>query len=143
MFIRDVMTRGVTMIDMDTSITEAARLMREAHVGFLPVLEEHVCAGVLTDRDIVLRVVAEGRDPGATTAAMVMSHGVPTPDRHELGGNMSVAALYEDVSVDEAIDVMNKLDVQRILVYDGSEQIIGVVSRHDLPCVAREMHEVG
>jgi len=145
MLLKDIMSRDVTTIDSEATIREAAQTMKAHDVGFLPVLHESVCAGVITDRDIVVRVIADGLDPNTTTVAMVMSHGVPTAERHQLRGNASVAALHEDATVEDAVDLMNKLDVQRLAVYDTEEHVIGIISRHDLASPAepttRQVHQ--
>ena len=77
MKVRDVMTTGVQLIQADASVSNAAKLMLEQDIGFLPVARDDRLVGALTDRDIVLRVIAEGRDPATTAVEEVMT---PEPD---------------------------------------------------------------
>ena len=72
--VRGVMTSNPKSCSSDASITEAARAMSHADVGPIPVVDGDRLVGLLTDRDIVVRVVAEGRDPQSTTVGEVASH---------------------------------------------------------------------
>jgi CBS domain-containing protein len=75
MKVRDVMRTGVQAVQADVSVTNAARIMLEQDIGFLPVARDDRVVGALTDRDIVLRVIAEGRDPAETVVEEVMTPG--------------------------------------------------------------------
>src|SRR5207244_3514644 len=102
------------------------------NVGFLPVVHEgQVCIGVLTDRDIVLRVVARGDDPAKTAVAQVMSSSA-RGDEVETELNARIASLPEDTPVEEAIQFMDERNIRRVAVVDSDYRIVGFVSRHDL-----------
>ena len=132
MVVRDIMTETVAVIDVDTTIHDAAVVMKDFGVGFLPVLHEDVCAGVLTDRDIVCRVIAEDLDPHDTTAAMVLSTGLSKVVDRDTAGNAVVASVAEDAPVETALELMDQLNVHRLAVHDDNYTMIGVVSRHDI-----------
>lgn len=132
MFVRDIMTETVAVIGVDTTIHEAAIVMRDFGVGFLPVVHEGVCAGVLTDRDIVLRVIAEDLDPHDTTAAMVLTTGLTKVVDRDEGGNAVIASVSEDATIEDAFQMMDQLDVQRLAVHDEDYAMVGVVSRRDI-----------
>lgn len=131
MLLKDVMSSTVKTIPSSASVRDAARAMVGSDVGFLLVIHEDVCAGVLTDRDIVVRVVASDRDPARTYVAEVMSRSAPGAD---LENNMSdrIASLPEDTPVDQAIQFMDDRQVRRVAVHDHELRIVGVVSRADL-----------
>src|SRR5215468_4264212 len=83
MKVKDVMTRGVECVRPDTPIQEAAVKMKALNVGPMPVCEGDRVTGILTDRDIVLRVVAEGRDPRTTPAQDAMTNDVFTVEEED------------------------------------------------------------
>ncbi|MDQ3992740.1 MAG: CBS domain-containing protein [Actinomycetota bacterium] len=119
--IRDVMTAGPTTVGASTPVAEAARLMKSEDIGSLPILEDGKLAGVLTDRDIVLRVVADGRDPQSTTAGEVGSHDPVTVDPQQ--------------NLDEALRLMAEHQVRRLPVVEEDGRLVGVLAQAD---VARE-----
>lgn len=116
--LRDVMTESPETIPPEASVRRAAETMRDYDTGFLPVVSDDSIEGVITDRDIVVRAIADGLDPDEVSVADIM-----TEDYH---------SLFEDQSVDEALDLMEGQEVRRILVLDRSENIVGVVSLGDL-----------
>jgi CBS domain-containing protein len=118
MQLKEIMTPNVEAVSRETSITEAARRMAAHDIGFLVVIDDGGPVGVLTDRDIVLRVVAEGEDPAAVTAEAVM-----TPH---------VELLDETSDVEEAARLMRDHQIRRLLVRGDHNRIVGVVSLGDL-----------
>ena len=118
MRLRDVMTRGVREISPDTPLREAARHMKDLNVGVLPVCDGSKIVGMLTDRDIAVRGVAEGCDPDSTRASELMSPGV--------------IYCYEDEDVREAARLMEEKQIRRLLVMDRGHQAVGIVSLGDL-----------
>lgn len=118
MKIREMMTKGTRFVAPDTPVIEAAGLMRVHDIGVVPVLEESRIVGMLTDRDIVLQVVADGRDPRATLVRDVMST-----------GSISV---FEDQEVDEAVQLMQRYQVRRLPVLDRASKLVGIVSLGDI-----------
>ncbi len=118
MKIREMMTKGTRFVAPDTPVIEAAGLMRVHDIGVVPVLEEARIVGMLTDRDIVLQVVADGRDPKSTLVREVMST-----------GSISV---FDDQEVDEAVRLMQRYQVRRLPVLDRSSKLVGIVSLGDI-----------
>lgn len=123
----DVMTRHPRAVEADTSVREAARLMEGDDVGSLPVVERDGGArliGVLTDRDIAMRVVAAGRDPETTPVSEVASREVIT--------------VTPDDDLDEALTRMARAQVRRLPVVVGDGDLVGMLSQADLPRVTKE-----
>ena len=118
MQLKDVMTRDVEVVEPDTSVQEAARKMRGLDVGPLPVCDGERLLGMITDRDIIIRVVAEGRDLGRTRVRDVM-----TPD---------VQFCFEDDDVAEAARLMQESQIRRLLILDRQKNLVGIVSLKDL-----------
>jgi CBS domain-containing protein len=117
------MTPGVEFLKTTDTVAEAAKKLAQADIGALPVCEpDGHLTGVVTDRDIVVKVVAESKDPKTTRLA-------------ELADQPEVVTIGADDSVEEAFDVMKKYKVRRLPVIDGTE-VVGVISQAD---VARNM----
>jgi CBS domain-containing protein len=122
--IRDVMTSDPRTIQPSTSIQEAARAMRDADVGPMPIVENGSLTGILTDRDIVLRVVAEGKDPSSITAGDIASRDLVTIDPEQ--------------TLDEALRLMAQHQVRRLPVCEEDGKLVGIVAQAD---VALEAHD--
>src|SRR3954451_18323247 len=123
----DVMTRHPRAVEADTSVREAARLMEGDDVGSVPVVKMGGVAqliGVLTDRDIALRVVAAGRDPEKTSVSEVASRDV-------------ITVTPED-DLDDALTKMARSQVRRLPVVVGDGELVGMLSEADLPRVTKE-----
>ena len=129
--IHDVMSDNVLTVQSTMTVRDAARIMEENDVGFLPVTHEGVAAGVVTDRDIVVRVVAANRDPDQLLVGAILSSADVREDSLE-HVSAGVVMLPEDTAVDEAIRVMDDRQLRRIIVHDSDFRMIGVVSRSDL-----------
>ena len=115
---RDVMSGGPECVGENDSVADAAKRLKELDVGSMPICgEDDRLKGMLTDRDVVVKVLAEGKDPGSTTAG-------------ELGQGKPVTIGADD-SIDEAIRTMASEQVRRLPVIDGHD-LIGVVSLADL-----------
>ncbi len=119
MRVEEVMTRNPATVRMNTTVQEAARLMAERDVGFLPIVDDKGCAiGTVTDRDITVRVVAKGKDGRSAKLG-------------DFGGN-EVACVQPQDDVSRARDLMKQHQVQRILVCDQQKKPVGVISLQDL-----------
>lgn len=118
MQIRDVMSNKVELIDPTTTIHDAARMMRDDDIGILPIAENDKLVGVVTDRDIVVRTLAEGKDPTTTTVREAMSR--------------RVLYCFDDQSVDEVADNMGEKQVRRLPVLNRNKRLVGIVSLGDL-----------
>lgn len=118
MKIREIMTPDAQCVGPDETLVDAASLMRQLDVGVLPVCAETKVVGMITDRDITVRAVADARDPGATKVREIMSP-----------GSVSV---FEDDDVDEAVRVMEEHQVRRAPVFNHEERLVGIVSLGDI-----------
>ncbi|GAA2457634.1 CBS domain-containing protein [Streptomyces glaucus] len=123
--IRDVMSPGAASVEPMTTLTRAARLMRERDVGDVLVAYDCDLFGILTDRDIVLRAVAEGHDPDATTVGQVCTR-------------PPVVTLAPDDTTDRAVELMSRYAVRRIPVVERGGCPVGVVSLGDLAAAAED-----
>jgi CBS domain-containing protein len=119
--ISDAMTSDPCAIDADKSVEHAAQMMRDENVGFAPLVEGDRIVGTLTDRDIAVKVVAEGKDPKTTTVRTVASKDLVT--------------VTPDEDLDEALELMARHKVRRIAVVENGGRLVGVVAQAD---VARE-----
>ena len=115
--VRDAMTEDPRSIGSSASVVEAARLMREQHIGSLPVTEDERLVGMITDRDITTRVVAESAAPETTSVGDVYSRDLISvePD-HDLG---------------EALELMSRHQVRRLPVVENG-RLVGVVAQADI-----------
>lgn len=116
--VRDVMHKNPIKLDRSTAVVEAARQMRAASVGAVLVADDGRLAGIVTDRDITVRVVAQGRDPSTTPLADACSRELTT--------------LSPDDDIDRAIEVMRSKAVRRLPVVDSANHPVGIVSLGDL-----------
>jgi CBS domain-containing protein len=116
--VADVMEREVKLANPDDNVQQAARMMREADVGILPVGEGDRLVGMVSDRDIAVRVAAEGRDPARTKVRDVMS-----PD---------VRYVYEDEDLEHVAENMAEQQVRRLPVMNRDKRLIGIVSLGDI-----------
>ncbi len=117
--VKDVMSRDVEVVHPDDTLQQAAQKMRARDVGFLPVCDGQRLVGALSDRDITIGAVAQGKDPRKTRVK-----DVATPD---------VCWCFEDQTVDEASKLMQDKEVRRVMVIErDGKQLVGVVSVGDL-----------
>ena len=116
--ISDVMTAHARCIGPDSTLVDAARQMRELDVGSLPICDNDRLAGMVTDRDLVLRGIGEGLDPRSTPIRDVMSPGI--------------VYIFEDQDVEEAARVMEVKQIRRLPVLNRDKRLVGIVSLGDL-----------
>lgn len=117
------MTRNPATCGPQSPVTEAAQMMEREGVGSIPVCDNGKLEGILTDRDIAVRVVAGGRDPRETKIQDVMTR---NPE-----------CVTASDSVDRAIEVMETRQVRRIPVIDGGGKLVGIIAQAD---IATRMH---
>ena len=115
---KELMTGKVQCIAPDTKIPDAAKQMKALDVGFLPVCENDRLIGALTDRDIVLRAIADGKDVKKCKARDVMTD--------------DVFWCYDDQTADEVADYMAEKEVRRVLILNRDKRLVGVISIGDL-----------
>jgi len=119
MLVREMMTRGVACVRPDETLRSAAGKMRDLNVGSMPVCgDEDKLVGMLTDRDVVVRAVAEGLDPNARRVCDAMSEGI--------------VYCFEDQAVEEAAWKMREHQIRRLVVLDRDKHMVGIVTLGDL-----------
>ena len=116
--IREVMTSNPTTIEADAPVTRAARMMRDEDVGVAPIVDGGKLIGTVTDRDITIRVVAEGKDPETTTVSEIASTDLVTIDPQQ--------------DLDEAIALMARHQVRRLPVVEEDGKLVGIVAQADV-----------
>jgi CBS domain-containing protein len=115
--VRDAMTQDPRSIGASASVVEAARLMREQHIGSLPVTEDERLVGMITDRDITTRVVAESAAPETTSVGDVYSR--------------DLISVEPDNGLDEALQLMARHQVRRLPVVENG-RLVGMVAQADI-----------
>lgn len=125
--VADVMTRGVRSMTPDDTVALAAQVMEELNVGVVPVCEGEKLVGMVTDRDIVVRGVAQQRDLQATRLADVMSS--------------SVRTAHEEDDVDEVLSEMSRSQIRRLPVVDQQERLVGIITLGDI--AAKDVDDEG
>jgi CBS domain-containing protein len=118
------MTTNPTSVVADNPVVEAARIMKEKDVGIVPVVEGGRLVGTVTDRDIAVRVVAEGKDPQSVRVREIASTDVVTVDPQQ--------------DLDEALRLMASHQVRRLPVVEEGGKLVGIVAQAD---VAREAND--
>jgi CBS domain-containing protein len=112
------MTSNPHTVDPSTPVAEAARAMKDENVGSVPIVDGDTLVGILTDRDIALRVVAEGRDPQGTSAGEVASRDLVTVDPQQ--------------GLNEALRLMARHQVRRLPVCEEDGRLVGIVAQADV-----------
>ena len=124
MKISDLMSPNPYAIEADKPVAHAARMMKDEDVGLAPIVEGDRLVGTLTDRDIVTRVVAEGRDPQSVAVREVASTSLVTIDPQQ--------------DLDEALQLMASNKVRRLPVVEQDGRLVGVVAQADIAREAKE-----
>jgi CBS domain-containing protein len=118
MKIREIMTPDAQCVGPEETLVDAAALMRQLDVGVLPVCHEGDVVGMITDRDIAIRAVADARPPTTTRVREIMSPGT--------------VFVYEDQDVDEVVEVLEKHQIRRAPVMSRERRLVGIVSLGDI-----------
>ena len=121
MYAREIMTSHPVAITPDESVAKAAAVMRDLNVGILPVVNDRMrmrLEGLITDRDIVIRCVAQGHDP----ECHVREHMTTGP----------LHTVRPDAEVDDVIDLMSESRVRRIPVTEDGERLVGLITQTDI-----------
>lgn len=118
MKVSQAMHKGVEWVSPDTTLTELARLMKKHDIGSIPIGENDRLVGMVTDRDIVCRGLANGKDPAACTARDVMTRGI--------------AYCSEDHDLADAIRVMEEKKIRRLPVLNKQKRMVGILSLGDV-----------
>lgn len=134
MRVRDIMSPGITSIRGSESVKKAAELMETLDIGILPVVNDQREVGMITDRDIVVRCIANDLNPEHTSVGEIMSKGAKS--------------ISQDADLSDAAEMMENYRVRRLLVRNASQDLVGVISlgdiaRHSTPTTSGEiMHEI-
>jgi CBS domain-containing protein len=116
--IKDIMSRDVEVVGPSATLTEVARKMKNQEIGVLPVCDGRKLQGMITDRDIVTRAVADNKDLNRTEANEVMTR--------------DVQYCFEDQSVEDAAEIMQKKQIRRLVILDRSKNLSGILSLDEL-----------
>lgn len=116
MRVADVMTRDVTLVSPDQSIIDAAKMMAECDCGSLPVQENDRLVGMVTDRDIVVRALAQGKTDSKVRDVM----------------STDIKYCFEDDDIDDVAHNMGDLQIRRLPVVDKNKRLVGIVSLGDI-----------
>ena len=127
--VRDIMTPDPSCVSEKDNIREVARIMAREDTGVVPVVDGKKVIGMITDRDIVVRLVAEGKDPSNARVTDAMTK--------------NVRAVKEDSSVSDVLDVMSKAQVRRVPVVNSRDEIVGIVSMGDVAIETNQDNKVG
>jgi CBS domain-containing protein len=122
--VRDAMTEDPRSIGKSVSVVEAARLMREQDIGSLPITDDEKLVGMITDRDITMRVVAEAADPKMTSVEDVYSQ--------------DLISVEPDKDLEEALRLMARHQVRRLPVVENG-RLVGIVAQADIALRENEM----
>lgn len=125
----DVMTANPATVTEKDSLRDAARIMASEDTGVVPVVDGRKVVGMVTDRDIVVRFVAEGKDPASARVDECMSR--------------SVRSVKEDTSVADVLSLMSSAQIRRVPVVNSSEELVGIVSIGDISTETNQDDRVG
>jgi len=115
---RDLMSRNFEVVSRDTHVKEAAIKMRDLDVSVVPVCDGPTLIGVITIRDIALRLAAEGYDAMLTQVGEIMTR--------------DLTYCYEDQEIEEALTVMESFQIDRLPVLDRNQRLVGIISRSQI-----------
>jgi CBS domain-containing protein len=131
MKISEVMTRGAKLTTPNDTLQQAAKLMKDCDCGVLPVAEGDRLVGMITDRDIAVRCIAEGKGPDAKVRDAM---------------TQEVKYCFEDEHLSRVCENMSEIQVRRLPVMDRNKRLVGIVSLSDLahwsPATARALHGI-
>jgi CBS domain-containing protein len=116
--IRDVMTDNPRTLKADATLVDAAKIMRDEDTGIVPITDGDTLNGVVTDRDIVVRAIADGKDPGSLKVSDPASKELVTFDPQQ--------------SLDEALRLMAKHQIRRLPVVEEDNRLVGIVAQADI-----------
>jgi CBS domain-containing protein len=118
LYLREIMTQNPVTVQTTDSVLAAARSMRDGNIGDVVVVDQGAIHGILTDRDIVVRALAEGRDPARTTVGEICSR--------------ELTILAPEDAIGDAVAIMRDKAIRRLPVVDGGGRPVGIVSLGDL-----------
>ncbi len=116
--VADVMTRRVVYLPEDTMLDEAAQAMRDQSIGDVVVTRGPTMVGLVTDRDIVVRAIAENLPPKKTPLSAITSH--------------ELVMIEQSATVDDAVTAMRERSIRRLIVCDADRKVVGIISLSDI-----------
>jgi CBS domain-containing protein len=116
--VEDIMTLDLRTVELGDTIADAAKTMREGNIGNVIVTDGGRVAGIVTDRDIVIRAIAENLPPKTTPLSAITSH--------------ELLMIEQTATVDEAVHAMRERSVRRLLVCDADRKVVGIISLSDI-----------
>ena len=122
--VHEVMTDRPRAVTSETTVSEAAQLMKSDDIGSLPILDGEQLAGMITDRDIVIRAIAEGKDPRGMPVREVASRELVT--------------VHADEELSTALQLMASQQVRRLPVVDDDGRLVGILAQADVAMEAKE-----
>ena len=127
--VRDVMTPNPASVSEKDSIKRVAEIMKREDAGVVPVVDGKKVIGIITDRDIVVRLLAEGKDCGKASVNDVMSR--------------EVRAVKDNTPINEVLQLMSREQIRRVPVTNSNNELIGIVSIGDIASDSKEIVKVG
>jgi CBS domain-containing protein len=127
--IRDVMTPNPECVSEKDSLRDVARIMKEQDTGVVPVVDGRKIIGLVTDRDIVVRGLAEGKNLENTRVNDIMTR--------------SVRSVREDASLNEVLEMMGRAEIRRVPVVNSNDELVGIVSLGDIASQGNQDGKVG
>lgn len=127
--IRDVMTPNPECVSEKDSLRDVARIMKDQDTGVVPVVDGKRIIGLITDRDIVVRGLAEGKDLQTVSVNEIMTKSVHT--------------VREDASVNDVLTAMGKAEIRRVPVVNSNDELVGIVSLGDIAAQGNQDGQVG
>lgn len=127
--VRDVMTASPECVSGTGSVRDVAQIMKQHDTGVVPVVDGKKVIGMITDRDIVVRGIAEGKDLASTSASELMSS--------------SVRTVRDDSTLSEALTLMSGAEIRRVPVVNGKDEIVGILSLGDVAKQGNQDQQVG
>ena len=127
--VRDVMTPNPKCVSEKDTIRDAARIMKDQDTGVVPVLDGKKIIGLITDRDIVVRGLAEGKNLENTHVNELMTK--------------SVRSVREDSTIDQVLELMSNSEIRRVPVVNQNEELVGIVSIGDISTTTGKEGKVG
>lgn len=118
MKVRDIMTRNVETVRPEDSLKTVARIMRDYEIGFVPVCDGDHVLGVVSDRDLTIRALADGVDSSSGIGQDLMTS--------------PVVHCYDDQEINEAAQLMRDYQIRRLIVLDRTKHLVGIVSLGDV-----------
>lgn len=127
--VRDVMTPNPSCVSQKDTIRDVARIMAREDTGVVPVVDGKKIIGMITDRDIVVRLVAEGKDPANAHVNEAMTK--------------NVRSVREDTPINEVLSLMSSAEIRRVPVVNNNDEIVGIVSMGDIATNTNQEDKVG